>query len=211
MTSQVLGPTSDGAEVKLSEKVLGSVITAWKIGREALTLLVIGTVTILLAFWLAMVEKQGMAIAFLLAGCAIIGVVAYKFYTDAVIPVVKASKDIKQNAQLMDAVQDAALELTSIIQQLNDYALVNADQIVSAVDQARVVLNLLPGGAKILELEYFKKGERFARGIRSVAAGAVKVTADIQASVTKADAGKIAKHVRELNRVKVLIENELMK
>jgi hypothetical protein len=97
----------------------------------------------------------------------------------------------------MDAVQDAALQLTSIINEMNDYALLNADKIVAAIDTARVTLNFLPGGDRVLELDYFKRSESFAKGIRRVAAGARDVVADIQDAVTKADATRILNHVGE--------------
>jgi hypothetical protein len=211
MPSRIPGPCAGAAEVKLSDVIIGGVISAWKIGREALAFLVIGTAAILLAFWLVIAGHATMAIAFLLVGCAIIGIVVYRFYVDVVLPAAEVSKRVRQNAELMDAVQDAALQLTGIINEMNDYALLNADRIVTAIDNARVTLNFLPGGRKVLELDYFKRSESFAKGIRRVAAGAREVVADIQDSVTKADATRILNHVGELKRVKSLIEVELLR
>jgi len=100
------------AEVRLSDRMLGAVIKAWEKGKEALTFLVIGTITVLLAFFLALFGRDVLAIGFLVIGCLIIGVVAYKFYSNAIAPTIDASKHMEKNAELINAVQDAALELT---------------------------------------------------------------------------------------------------
>ena len=211
MPTRVLNTAAGGAEVKLSNVIIGGVISAWKIGKDTLAFLVIGTVAVLLAFWLVIAGHDLMAVAFLLVGCAIIGIIVYRFYVDVVLPAADTSKRITRNAELMDAVQDAALQLTGIINEMNDYALLNADKIVTAIDTARVTLNFLPGGDRVLELDYFKRSESFAKGIRRVAAGAREVVADIQDAVTKADAQRILNHVGELRRVKSLIEVELLR
>ena len=177
-----------------------------------MALLVIGTAAFVLAFWLALARPDYLAVivSFFVAGCAIIGIVAYRFYLEAVVPARKYSSLIKENAQLMDAVQDAALELTKIITQINDYALLNADKIVGAVEGARVALNFLPGGSKILELDYFKKSQNLAKGIRSVALSSREVVADVGDSIAKADAVRIIALVQELKKIRALIEKELL-
>src|SRR5262249_14185162 len=136
------------AEVRLSEKILGSVIKAWTKGKEALAFLVIGTAIILLACFLALFGHEGIAIAFLTTGILIISVVAYKFYVDAIVPTVAATEEIKNRAEVMDAIQEAALELTSIITQVNDFALQNAETIVVGIEAVRAALSWVPGSAK---------------------------------------------------------------
>jgi len=198
------------AEVRLSEKVLGSVIKAWGKGKEALTFLVIGTASILFAFFLAMSGKDLMAVGFLMVGCLIIGVVAYKFYKEAIVPTVVATEHMKKNSELIDSVQDASLELIAIITQLNDYALENADKIVAGIEAARTGLKWVPNGEKILEFDVFKKTNDFAKGIRRVAKGSRETVSDIRDAITKADATRINAHVRDLKTLKDLIEVELL-
>jgi hypothetical protein len=190
------------AEVRLSEKVLGSVIKAWTKGKEALAFLVIGTACALFAFFLAMSGKDAMAVGFLVVGCLIIGVVAYKFYKEAIVPTVVATEHMKKNGELIDSVQEASLELIAIITQLNDYALGNADKIIAGIEGARTALAWAPNGDKILQLDVFKKTNDFAKGIRRVAAGSRETVSDIRDAITKADATRINAHVAYQKTIK---------
>jgi hypothetical protein len=79
MPSRVLSLAAGGAEVKLSNVIIVGVISAWKIGKDTLAFLVIGTVAVLLAFWLVIAGHDVMAIAFLLVGCTVIGVTSIDF------------------------------------------------------------------------------------------------------------------------------------
>src|SRR5436305_5281235 len=141
-------------------------VTGWKVGKEALALLVIGSAAILMAFWLALWGRDLLALAFLLCGCSAIGFVGYKFYYEAVVPAKRASNRIQEHTALMDSVQEAAIILTDIISQMNDYALRNAEAIVSTVDGAKDMLNKLPGGQLIANSRYFTKGDNLAKGVR---------------------------------------------
>src|SRR5882724_5692847 len=146
------------AEVPLSKHTLGALVIAWKAGREALTLLVIGTIAILAAFSLAMTDRGGYAILFLVAGFALISLVAVKFYNEAVLPAKQARKQLEQNAELIDAVQEALLQLADIISKINEFALINANGIVAGIDQAKSAIAAVPLiGPKLLEAAYFKK------------------------------------------------------
>lgn len=196
--------------VKASEKILGVIVTGWDKGREALVFLLIGTASIIGAFWLVILDRELLAIAFLLIGLITIGIVGYKFYFDAVVPARVASQNIERNSELIDSIQDAAITLTELITLLNDYALSNADSIVTVVDNAKGALSRLPGGQLIANSEYFTKGDNLARGIRRIAAGSRDVVKEVQDSIAKADVKKITTHIANLKQVREMIEAELM-
>jgi hypothetical protein len=203
-------PKIGSADVKLSEKILGSVITAWKVGGWALAMLVIGAAAFLLAFWLALWGHDFLAFCFLAGGASMIGLVGYKFYVEAILPAKRASERLEQNTELMDTVQEAAITLTDIISQLNDYALLNADRIVSTVDGLKDKINQFPGGNLITNSNYFAKGDNLAKGIRNVAATSRNAVQEIRDSVNKADITRISVHLENLKSVKQTIETELL-
>jgi hypothetical protein len=126
-----------------------------------------------------------------------VGCIGYKFYFDAVVPAKQASDRIREHTDLMDVVQDAAITLTDIISQLNDYALQNAERIVSTVDGAKGMLTQLPGGHLIATSNYFTKGDNLAKGIRRVAATSKDAVREIRDSITKADASRISAHLAD--------------
>jgi hypothetical protein len=200
-----------GAEtILLSDKVIGSVVAAWKVGKADLALLVVGTIAMLAAFTLAMSGRnEYVTTGFMVAGFALVAFVTYKLYVDAVKPASRASRQIEQNSELMNAVQEATLQLTSIISKLNDYALFHADDIVTAIKQAKEALTQVPSGSKVLNLDSLKTPEEFANSIRLVAERWSQVVADIRDSVAKSDATRIVAHLDDLKRLRILIENEL--
>jgi energy-coupling factor transporter transmembrane protein EcfT len=204
--------TGQSDKVALSVQVLGKVVEAWKVGKAALALLVIGALLILAAFGVALKgsEMMWLSLAFLGLGAVLLTFVAYNFYLEAVVPAKRASKILRQNAELLDAVQDAALQLTEIITQMNDFALSHATQIVGNIDTAKDLLALIPGGNRILSADYFTKSDAFVRKIRSVAQQSRALVVDVHDSLAKSDARRLANHVRDLQEVKKAIEVEFL-
>jgi hypothetical protein len=209
MNNVMTGQSDD--KIALSVQVLGKVVEAWKVGKAALALLVIGALLILAAFGVALKgpEMMWLSLAFLGLGAVLLTFVAYNFYLEAVVPAKRASKILRQNAELLDAVQDAALQLTDIITQMNDFALSHAMQIVGNIDNAKGLLALISGGNRILSADYFKS-DAFVRKIRSVAQQSRALVVDVHDSLAKSDARRLTKHVRDLQEVKKAIEVEFL-
>jgi hypothetical protein len=205
------GEKDHGNIVPLSNKTLETVIRAWKAGKETLTLLVIGTIGILAAFALALKEANVFLVAaFLIVGFGPVLFIIYKVYVDVVNPAAKAKATIKQHAELLDAIQQATLQLTDIVSQLNDYALIHATSLVKVLEQAKDAVGFIPGASKLLGSSYFKKSEEFVVGIRAIASKSREITNDVRESVSKADARHIVEHVESLRQLKAFIEIELL-
>ena len=197
-------------EVKLSEKILGSVIRGWEVGGYALALLVLAAATLVMACLLALWGREQPAIAFLLVGTAVLLFVGYNFYVKAIIPAKRATERIEQNSAMVDTVQEVALILTDIISQLNDYALLNTEAIVSTVEHVKEQIARLPGGSFLVGSSYFAKGENLARGVRQVAASSRNVVTDVRDSITKADVSRLGNHLEDLKQLKQTIEQQLL-
>ncbi|WP_456621239.1 MULTISPECIES: hypothetical protein [unclassified Bradyrhizobium] len=196
--------------VKFSEKITGSVIKGWQVGGYALALLVLAAATLVMACLLALSGHEQPAIAFLLLGSAVIVFVGYNFYVKAIVPAKMATERLEQNGALVDTVQELAILLTDIISQLNDYALLNTEAIVSTVEGVKERIARLPGGSLLVGSSYFAKGENLAKGVRQVAASSRGVVADVRDSITKADVSRIGRHLEDLKQLKQTIEKELL-
>jgi hypothetical protein len=202
------------AEVPLSDKTLGTVVKAWKVGGVGLTLLVIGAMTILSAFFIALSGRSNwLAIVFLIVGSAPIVFVGVSAYLQVIRPVAGAKKKIEENAAVLDAVQETTLVMAAIVRKFSDYALFHANDIVSDFDAVKAVLSVLPLklGDKVLKLDYFEKGDDFARAIRAIAERTDTVVDDVREAISKADASRIIQHVRDLKELAHLIEVQLFK
>jgi hypothetical protein len=197
------------SKIPLSEKVLGVVVQGWKVGKAALALLVIGTISIL-AFSLAMANHHLEAITFLGLGAALVGFVAYQFYIEAIVPAKRASTNLHQNAALLNVVQDAALLLTGLITEINDFSLYHAKEIVDTVDAVKIVVEKIPFVNTVLGTDYFTKPEQLVRKIREFAEVSRSVIVDIQNAIAQSDGAKIKSHLEGLRHLKELIESELL-
>jgi len=205
-------PLSDVTRV--SDVVIGGVIRGWTAGGALLALLVVGVVTILFAFFLALQSgSQRNAITFLIAGFIPIFFVGGIFYLQAIIPARDATRRLKEHAHMLDAIQESALQMASIVRQFSYFALYHANDIVSTLDEARAALKIVPLGIgnKVLDLNYFKKGDEFASAIRAVANRTDIAVADVRDSVARADASKIVAHLKDLKELAGFIEKELFK
>jgi hypothetical protein len=173
------------SKIPLSEKVLGIVIQGYKVGKVALALLLIGTILIRAAFSLAMANKGMLAIIFLVLGAVLVGFVAYKFYVEEILPVKHASERLQQNAELLDVVQEAALQLTGLITEINDFSLYHAKEIVFTIDNIKGVLAGIPFAQTILTAHYLAKPEQLVKKIREFAEASRGIVADIRDSVAQ--------------------------
>lgn len=103
--------TSFPIEVPLSGKVLGTLIKGWQVGQEALALILVGTISILAAFALALHGTDLVAVAFLAVGAALVGFVAWSFYIRVMLPARKASEAVRHNAPRLRGRQAALLSV----------------------------------------------------------------------------------------------------
>jgi hypothetical protein len=196
--------------VKFSDQITGSVIKGWEVGGYALALLVLAAATLVMACLLALSGHERSAIAFLLVGSAVIVFVGYNFYVKAIVPAKRATERLEQSGPMVDTVQEVAILLTDIISQLNDYALLNTEAIVSTVEGVKERIARLPGGSLLIGSSYFAKGENLAKGVRQIAASSRSVVADVRDSITKADVSRIGGHLEDLKQLKLTIEKELL-
>ncbi len=197
---------------KLSDVVIGGVIQGWTAGGALLALLIVGVVTIVFAFFLALKSGSELhATIFLAVGFVPILFVAAIVYLRAFRPARDATRRLKEHAEMIDAIQQTALQMAIIVRQFSYFAVQHANEIVSTIDDARNVLKPIPLGIgdKVLNLAYFKKGSEFANAIRAVANRTDIAVADVRESVARADASKIAAHLRDLKELTAYLEKEL--
>lgn len=196
-------------KIPFSHRTLDILIKAWKAGKAALTILLIGTICFIAAFTLALKDNQAAGFVFMALGAMMVAFVGYQFYFEAIVPARVAANRMQENPEVLNLVQDATLQLTSIIIDLNDYSLMNAKRIVDAIQAARRVLNTLPFGVGTAAREYLDKPDEFAKKIREMAESSRTIVADMGDSIKRSDFTRIKKHLEDLKGLKATIEREL--
>jgi hypothetical protein len=200
------------AEMLLGEKALGIVVSGYKTGGLTLALLIVGAICILGGIGVAIRSPNSTMIIVPLLAIAtlIIAFILFEFYYRGVVPARKAALAIEQNKDLLNSVQSAALYLTDIVSEVNDYALLHSNEIVTGIHKAREAFAGIPLAEKLLPMVELTQAEQFGESVRSVAKKSRVAIKDISESISKSDASKMTAHLDALRSLKDSLENEIL-
>jgi hypothetical protein len=119
------------------------------------------------------------------------------------------AETLATNKEMLDTVQDSALQLTEMVQQLNNYALLNSSQIVEAVERARVSLAGIPIAERILSIPVFSHTEDLGNQIRLLSDECRVTMSEIADSIRRSDPTKMKSHFVRLRALQARIRDEL--
>jgi hypothetical protein len=111
-----------------------------------------------------------------------------------------------ENKELIDSVQDAALQMTEIISQFNSYALLHADELVMTIERARGMLQDIPIASRILSLPAFQQTETLGYRLRDATERSKDVVTEVATAIRRSDITKLAGHIGELKRLRNHLE-----
>lgn len=194
--------------VDLARFILDGLQKAYKAGGYGLTLLCVGALLMILAFGLSLKgpDNHLVAAAFLAGGTACIAFVAFIFYQEAIAPTRQATRRAKDNEQLLKAVQVSALCLANIIQEINDYTLFHANEIVEGINSAKGVLRAIPIANRVLDIEQFQRADDFAQAIRNYVRTSRSVVTDIREAVSECDPARLKPRLEALKQLQTYVE-----
>jgi hypothetical protein len=111
-----------------------------------LALLIVGALCVLGAIGVALrsPDYTSIIVAFQTIAAIIFGFILYNFYYEVIVKAREAAVTVEQNKDFLNSVQSAALYLTDIIQEMNDYALLHSNEIVAAIHKAREAFAGMP-------------------------------------------------------------------
>jgi hypothetical protein len=187
-------------EVRRFSDALGEpLIKAYRLGGFGLAFLLLG------AFLLASAAAVSGPLGYVLAGLGLILVVVpcYFFYVKEIRPIARAQRAAKREAEVIDSVQDAALEMTRTADALSWLALTNAREISDLLRLTGPALQRIPGLGRIVGSPRFEQADLFAGQVVAATERAEQVITDVQRALTEADASQLKKYVGELRTLRV--------
>src|ERR1041385_1131380 len=107
----------------LSDAIFAPVNTAYRTGGFALAFLSLGSFEMLVAFFLP--GNEGVRYVLVITGFGLVAMVGTLFYSKQLSPLLKLRKSIRENKELIDTIQETALELTKLTSDLQAFALVH--------------------------------------------------------------------------------------
>ena len=208
-------------EVKpLAEALSGPIIKAHKVGGLGLVLVFVGTLLLTIA---VVVPRSIPTYIAALVGALIILIVLIRFYFLDIKKLQEASRTIKDNEELLNAVQASAIQMTELSSHLQSLAFKHADLVAPILSQAREAvrkINQIPligntGIAQsLVDLADHEKAidlQEFANSIVEYTEAAKDVIDDVRKALSQLDAEPLKKYHDKVEEIDEKLKELLRK
>jgi|HubBroStandDraft_4_1064222.scaffolds.fasta_scaffold101604_2 hypothetical protein len=200
---------SPGGDFKrFSDAISDPLIKAYRAGGLVLTLLTLGAILMLTAFFWN--QPGPVRYVVLLVGTVLtFFTLAYVYFKE--FPRVKRAREsVVANREMIDAIQQSAIELTAIASELQALAFKNANQIAEVLTVARPLMRKIPLLGAAADSEAMVKAEGLSRLIVTSTQSARKVIADLQKALVEANPEYLKSHLEDLRRYRAEVDRMLI-
>lgn len=184
-------------EKRLSDAISAPLITAYRAGGLGLSILVLGA---LLMFGGGLLGAGATRLGMMAAGFVVILVPCYFFYVREVRPLHAAERAVDRNSEIVNAVQDSAIALTELAQELQALAFKHADEVTRMIDTVKPIISSVPLLRGVAEHPAIVSTADMAQSIVSVTQQTRQVVNDVQAALITSDATALRGYVEKLQR-----------
>lgn len=185
---------------RFSDAISDPLIKAYQAGEFGLALLTLGAILMLVAFFW---DQNGPVryVVLTVGAVLIFFVVAYVYFKQ--FPKLKSARSkVVASKEMIDAIQQSAIELTEIASDLQALAFKNATQISDVLSTARPLIRKLPIIGKVADSEAMIKVDGLSKMIVTTTENTRKIIAELQASLIEADPKCLQLHLNDLRRYK---------
>jgi hypothetical protein len=204
----------------LSEALSEPLVKAYKVGGYGLVFVFAGTMLLLVALFFG----EGILRYFVgVLGASMILAVLGLFYFQDIKKLVDANKNIQKNQELIDTVQETAIQMTDLAYTLQALAFKNADEIATVLTQVRSrvkdvasipLLSNIPGVeqiGKVVDNRYVVKAEDLSKSIVATTATTKTVIEDVKTALIKSNPTQLRKYLDSLKRMDIVAKKLLEK
>ena len=192
----------------LSESLSNPIIKSYKAGGLGLVFVFLGTLLLLLALYIG----KGI-LCYLVAalGSLMILSVLYLFYFQDIKKLKDLNASIKNNRELIDTVQAAAIQMTDLAYDLQALAFKNADEIANTITTIRQnlkglkhvpLLSKTPGFDKVSGLadnKYVLRAEDLSKSIVNFTTTAKEVIENVKTSLVESDPNPLKGYLKQIS------------
>src|SRR5579864_4833794 len=183
---------------RFSDAISDPLIKAYRAGGFGLALLTIGAIFMLTAFfWNGPTVIR--YIVLIIGALLTFFVLAYVYFKE--FPRVRRARaSVTANKEMIDAIQQSAIELTGIASDLQALAFKNANQIAEFITVARPLIRKIPLLGQAADSEAIAQVEGLTRLIVTSTQNARQVIADLQQALIEANPKYLKAHLEDLRR-----------
>jgi hypothetical protein len=180
----------------VSDGVSAPLIKAYGAGGFGLAILTLGAILMLTAFFLnqpAPIRYTVLAVGALLTFFTLIYV-----YVKELLPLRRAQATVIENKEMIDAIQQAAIELTDLASDFQALAFKNASQIAQVLTEARPIIRNIPILGHIADSDLVVRADDLSGLIVSTSQSTREVILNLQKALIEANPGYIKAHLADL-------------
>lgn len=183
---------------RFSDAISDPLIKAYRAGGFGLALLTFGAILMLTASFRG-VPPWIRPIFVLLGALLTFFVLAYVYFKE--FPRVRRARaSVAANKEMIDAIQESAIELTGIASDLQALAFKNANQIADVLTVARPLIRKIPLLGQAADSEAMARAEGLSRLIVTSTQNARQLIADLQQALIEANPKYLKVHLEDLKR-----------
>nr|WP_281723017.1 hypothetical protein [Nitrosomonas nitrosa] len=191
---------------KLSEAIATPIEKVYRTGGFGLTLLIIGTIFMLTAYF----GEKGIISHILLGiGALLVLIIVIFFYFNEMNKLVLAKQHIRENKELVDAVQQTAIEATELALNLQALAFKHADQMAQIIQTVRPLMKNLPVVGKYADSPNLVHAQDLSEAIVDTTQTLNEIVTDIQTALISSDASGLKKYLARLENYKGTVQEIL--
>lgn len=198
---------STGALKTLSDAVFAPVNTAYRAGGLALAFLSLGSFEMLVAFFLP--GNENVRYVLVITGFGLVAMVGIFFYSKQLSPLLKVRRSIRENKELIDAVQETAIELTKLTSDLQAFALVHARDVASALQEIRPVLKNVPFLKTFTDSKLMSQAETLSNTIIDYSERTETIVSDLRTAITESNPALLKGYLSDLQQFRAKVRANL--
>ena len=191
----------------LSDAISKPITDAYKVGGLGLSFLTLGAILMLIAFFWN--DKTILTYFIFGIGTILIFATLAYFYFNDLRKLLKAQNAIQQNKELIDTIQQTAIEMTEFAYTLQALTFKHADQVSTVIQVVRPQIRNLPIIGKYADSEAMTKVETLSSNIVYSAQKAKEVIVDLEKALINSDPNNLKKYLEQLHEYKVDIQKLL--
>jgi len=193
---------------RFSDAISDPLIKAHRAGGFGLTVLTLGAILMLTAFFW---NQPGPIryIVVMVGAILTFFTLAYVYFKE--FPRVRRVRaSVAANKEMIDAIQQAAIDLTELASDLQALAFKNANQIVEVLTVARPLIRKLPLIGQAVDSEALVRTEGLSRLIVTTTQNARKIIVDLKQALVEANPKYLKAHLEDLRSYRGEVNRMLM-
>ncbi len=191
--------SSPDVVASLSDAIFGPIQKAYRVGGFALAFLGVGVLMMLTVFLSDTTDWRGKVL--FAVGVLLVLATGVLFLLRDVMPLFRVQQRIAENREFIDAVQRTAIDLTTVLDSVQELAVENAERVTEAFDKLRPVVRALPVVGAVADSGPVVSTAATARKIVEIATKSRNVIANVREALISSNPEPLRQYSAELEQI----------